>query len=244
MFVLKCKNLVIAGVLILAFIAGAVCIGAINRPEKSVAAAEIKVVVDAGHGGIDGGVTGVKTGVKESELNLAVAKKLAKLFENAGIDVVLTRKNDAGLYGIATGNLKRKDMEARRDIILKEKPALVISVHMNHYPVSSRRGAQVFFAENSEEGKELADCVQKSFNAMEETVREYSALKGDYYILNSHSYPACIAECGFLSNPDDEALLITDAYQEKIAYAIFKGAIDFLSETTSYARFPERVEEV
>ncbi len=244
MFVVKGKNLIIAGVLLLACIAGAVCIGAMNRPNESVAAAEIKVVIDAGHGGIDGGVVGAKTGVKESELNLAVAKKLAKHFENAGVDAVLTRKNAAGLYGAAAGNLKRKDMQARRDIILKEKPTLVISVHMNKYPVSSRRGAQVFFDESDEQGKRLAECVQKSFNDMEEAARQYSALKGDYYILNSHPYPACIAECGFLSNPEDEALLVTEVYQEKIAYAIFKGAIDYLSEATSYAKFPDRAEWV
>ena len=236
MYVVKGKNIIIAAVLALACVAAAVCIGAMNKGGGQVSASEIKVVIDAGHGGVDGGVTGVKTGVKESELNLAVARKLAKHFNNPGIDTVLTRDSDAGLYGTATGNLKRKDMEARRDIILKEKPTLVISVHMNKYSVSTRRGAQVFFDENSEYGKLLADCVQESFNAMEEAVRESSALKGDYYILNSHPYPACIAECGFLSNPEDEALLITSEYQEKIAYAIFKGTIDYLTETTSYAQ--------
>lgn len=236
MFVVKGKNILIACVLALACVAAAVCIGAMNKNENHVSAAEIKVVIDAGHGGIDGGVTGVKTGVKESVINLAVARKLAKHFNNAGIDTVLTRDSDAGLYGTATGNLKRKDMEARRDIILKEKPTLVISVHMNKYSVSSRRGAQVFFDENNQYGKMLADCVQESFNSMEEAVRQCSALKGDYYILNSHPYPACIAECGFLSNPEDEALLTTDEYQDKIAYAIFKGAIDYLTETTSYAK--------
>ena len=131
MIVVKGKNLLIACVLALACVAAAVCIGAMNRPGENAVVSDIKVVIDAGHGGIDGGVVGVKTKVKESELNLDVARKLAKLFENAGVEAVLTRKNDAGLYGTATGNLKRKDMEARRDIILKEKPDLVISVHMN-----------------------------------------------------------------------------------------------------------------
>ena len=242
MIVVKGKNLLIACVLALACVAAAVCIGAMNRPGENAVVSDIKVVIDAGHGGIDGGVVGVKTGVKESELNLDVARKLAKLFENAGVEAVLTRKNDAGLYGTATGNLKRKDMEARRDIILKEKPDLVISVHMNKYSVSTRRGAQVFFDEDSELGKKLAECVQSSFNAMEEAVRQCFALKGDYYILNSHPYPACIAECGFLSSPEDEALLVTESYREKIAYAIFKGAIDYLSEETSYARFPHQAE--
>lgn len=161
MYVVKGKNIIIAAVLALACVAAAVCIGAMNKGGGQVSASEIKVVIDAGHGGVDGGVTGVKTGVKESELNLAVARKLAKHFNNAGIDTVLTRDSDAGLYGTATGNLKRKDMEARRDIILKEKPTLVISVHMNKYSVSTRRGAQVFFDENSEYGKLLADCVQE-----------------------------------------------------------------------------------
>ncbi|MDY6367820.1 MAG: N-acetylmuramoyl-L-alanine amidase, partial [Clostridia bacterium] len=101
---------------------------------------------------------------------------------------------------------------------------------MNKYPGQSRRGAQVFYKKGDDEGKKFAQYVQKRFNEMSYSLREYSALTGDYYITNVSPCPSIIAECGFLSNPDDEALLITDDYRDKLAYAIFRGAIDYLTE--------------
>lgn len=233
MFVLKKRNILIITVLIITTLTFLLCFGALySAPIGDASVNKIKVVLDAGHGGIDGGVCGVNTGVKESELNLKVVKKLEKYLSDAGISVVLTRNSDAGLYGIATTNLKRKDMEKRRDIINAAEPNLVISIHMNKYSLSTRRGAQVFYKAGDASGKILANSIQESFNSMEEAVRECSALTGDYYILNCSQYPAVIAECGFLSNPDDEALLITDEYQESIAYGIFKGIIGYLAQSS------------
>lgn len=79
----------------------------------------------------------------------------------------------------------------------------------------------------------LAECVQNSFNDMPESVKKYSPLTGDYYILNCSEYPSVIAECGFLSNPQDESLLITEEYQYKVAYSIFKGIVSYLAETSA-----------
>ena len=206
-----------------------VCVSAIST--KAVKGdGKITVVLDAGHGGIDGGVTGVKTGVKESELNLMVVKKLQEYFIASDINVVLTRNSDAGLYGTATSGRKKRDMEKRRSIIEESKPALVISVHMNKYSISTRRGGQVFYKKTDEIGKLLALSIQKRFNALENAVKEYQPLSGDYYILNCTDYPSVIAECGFLSNPQDESLLITEAFQSKVAYAIFTGAMEFMTE--------------
>lgn len=231
--VIKKNGIVIVSVLVLTVFTFIVCFGAISKTSIGEASSSgIKVVLDAGHGGIDGGVSGVNTGGKESDLNLSVVKKLEKCFIDAGISVVLTRSSEAGLYGLATKNLKKKDMQKRSEIINKAEPDLVISVHMNKYSTSSRRGAQVFYKESSENSKILADCIQQSFNSMEQSVRECSSLTGDYYILNCSPYTSVIAECGFLSNPNDEALLITEEYQQEIAYAIFKGAIEYFSETT------------
>jgi len=239
MFVFRRKNLIIVSVLIITAITFALCFGALSV--KSIGNYDkgaVKVVLDAGHGGIDGGVVGINTKVKESELNLKVVKKLEKYLVNAEIAVILTRETDAGLYGVATSNLKKKDMQKRREIILNADPTLVISVHMNKYSVSTRRGAQVFYKPSDEEGKLLANSIQDSFNGMKEATRPFSALTGDYYILNCSDYPSVICECGFLSNPEDEALLITDEYQDKIAYAIFKGIINYLAgETTSVPEF-------
>ena len=103
---------------------------------------------------------------------------------------------------------------------------------MNKYSLQSRRGAQVFYKKSDETGQLLANEVQNSLNGMDTTVRSYSALSGDYYILNCTPYPSIICECGFLSNPEDEKLLLTDEYQEKISYAIFKGVISYLSEAS------------
>lgn len=233
MIVIKRSSIVIISVLVLTVFTFIVCFGAISQTTIGEASSTgIKVVLDAGHGGVDKGVSGVNTKIPESELNLSVVKKLEKYFIDAGIAVVLTRSSDAGLYGVATKNLKKKDMQKRSEIINKAEPDLVVSVHMNKYSLESRRGAQVFYNKSSEQGKLLASCVQTSFNQMEQAVRECNILSGDYYILNCSNFPSIIAECGFLSSPEDEALLVTEKYQSDIAYAIFKGAIDFLSQTS------------
>ncbi len=233
MFVFKRRNLIIIAVMLMTILTFIICASALSiKPIEDATANAIRVVLDAGHGGIDNGVVGVNTGVKESELNLKVVKKLEKYLSDAGITVILTRTTDAGLYGLATNNLKRKDMEKRKEIIEKANPTLVVSVHMNKYSLSTRRGAQVFYKPNDERGKSLAYSVQKGFNEMDNAPRECSALTGDYYILNCTNFPSIIAECGFLSNPEDEALLVTDEYQEDVAYTIFKGVVNYLAENS------------
>ena len=230
MFVIKSRKIIISITLSLIFISSVICISAMNNSLSDKADAKVfKVVIDAGHGGIDGGVSGAISGVKESDINLSVSNKLSNYFISGGFSVTLTRSTEAGLYGSASGNLKRKDMLRRKEIIEKAKPNVVISIHMNKFSISTRRGAQVFYKANDEKGKLLANCVQESFNNMEEASRKCSALCGDYYILNCSKYPSIIAECGFLSNPQDEALLVTDEYQDKLAYTIYKGVIEYLT---------------
>ena len=225
MIVIKRKNFIIVSVLIITFLTFILCYSAIKiNPVGHAYYNKVKVVLDAGHGGIDGGVSGVRTGIKESELNLKVVKKLEKYLIDAGMSVYLTRNSEAGLYGVANSSLKRKDMEKRKAIINDVKPNLVISVHMNQYSLSTRRGAQVFYNSDNENSKTLANSVQKCFNEMEEAVKKTSALAGDYYIIKCTQYPSIIAECGFLSNPDDERLLISDEYQDSLAYNIFNRA--------------------
>ena len=234
MFVVKRRSLVIVSVLIITAITFIFCFTALkSNPAGSMDIIGPKIVLDAGHGGIDGGVVGVNSGVKESDINLKVVKKLEKYFSGAGFNVVLTRTSEAGLYGLATKSLKKKDMLKRKEIINESEPVVVVSVHMNKYSSPSRRGAQVFYKKSDERAKTLANCVQNSFNSMEQAVRTCNPLIGDYYILNCSEIPSVIAECGFLSNPEDEALLITDEYQDDLAYAIFKGVVDYLAQETT-----------
>jgi N-acetylmuramoyl-L-alanine amidase len=193
----------------------------------------ITVVLDAGHGGIDGGVSGVNTKVKESTINLAVVKKLQVNLEQAGINVVLTRKTDAGLYGLAVKGFKKRDMLKRKEIIESAAPAAMVSIHQNSYRSGARRGGQVFFRKGSDSGEALANGIQNELNDIAEGNKTTTPLVGDYYMLNCTEYTSVICECGFLSNAADEALLVTDEYQEKVAYAVYKGIISYLSYKTA-----------
>ena len=184
------------------------------------------VVIDAGHGLPDGGATGIVTGVCEADINLAIAQRLKSLFLGADIAVVMTRTGRDCLYS-GDGSIKRGDMQMRRDIIERAQPDFVISVHLNKFSQSYRRGAQAFFRADGESGKLLASEIQKSLNR-NWNERDLEALSGDYYLLNCSEFPSVIVECGFLSNPEEEALLQTESCQEKIAYCIYAGAIGYL----------------
>ncbi len=105
----------------------------------------LTIVLDAGHGGVDNGVIGKVTGVKESDLNLKITRLIEEQLKNRGVKVELTRKDYGGLYGTLAEGFKRRDMEKRRDIIRSVNPDLVISIHMNKFPMSYRSGPQAFF---------------------------------------------------------------------------------------------------
>ncbi|MBR2337666.1 MAG: N-acetylmuramoyl-L-alanine amidase [Clostridia bacterium] len=202
----------------------------IHRQTASVHSRVFTVVVDAGHGGIDGGAEGNQTSVKESDLNLEIARLLKAKLEGAGITVVMTRNSYGGLYGTTTKGFKKRDLEKRVKIINSAKADVMVSIHLNHFSSPGRRGATVFFAEGSSRGEDLAKCIQKHFNTLSSQTREFSANKGDYYLLNEAICPSAICECGFLSNQEDERLLLTKEYKDEVAQKIFYGIIEFLME--------------
>ena len=188
------------------------------------------VVVDAGHGGEDGGVTGRLTGVKESDLNLAVALVLGEYLESAGMRVVYTRVNADAL---TSGEFdKRRDMHLQADIIARAAPDAVVSIHMNTFPDPSRRGAQVFYDAGNEEGARLAAAVQEMLNDdfnLPDAGRGFSALAADKFLLRESAAPAVIVECGFLSNGEDEAALTDPRYRARLAYTVFRAITAYLS---------------
>ena len=189
------------------------------------------IVIDAGHGGADAGVVGKTTGVKESELTLTIAFLLGDLLKGAGFQVVYTRTNDTMLNEVESNTKKRSDMFSRAKIINNARADVVVSIHVNYFPHPSRRGAQTFFARQSAESFRLATAVQDSLNVlnMENTSREYSPLTAEKYILNCSSAPSVIVECGFLSNPSDENLLISSDYQLAVADKIAQGIICYFN---------------
>ena len=187
----------------------------------------ITVVIDAGHGGLDGGTIGAKSGIKESELNLKFAKKLTRYLENFGIDVVNTRLDENGLYEEVDDDYKLDDMKKRAEIINQSGAQILVSIHMNKFTSSGENGAQVFFEKDNEDSEKLASSIRDVLRANFKNAREL-VLEGDYYILNNTSPIGVIVECGFLSNPEEELLLQQEEYQNKMCYSIYCGIINYI----------------
>ena len=219
------KTIVVFSVIILIFS----LIGAFFIKKASVSGKKFTVVIDAGHGGIDGGALGVITGVRESDINLLIAKKLKSTFEDSGFIVVMTRESDEGLYGTTDPGFKKRDLKAREKILNQTLADLAVSIHLNTYLSKSRRGAQVFYNKKIKESKRLAGLIQSRLNGVGRMARLSNPLFGDYYLLNQSKVPTVIVECGFLSNPEDEELLLSEDYRADICYAIYKGCVDYLS---------------
>lgn len=201
------------------------------QPVFSQAQAGMTVVVDAGHGGIDGGVTGKKTGKKESDLNLAIAFYLKTALEDKGFSVILTRKTEAGLYGTTAKGFKKRDMQRRREIIEEAKPDFVLSLHQNFYPSRSSRGAQVFYKKDSANGERLAALTQEKLNGLYagQGVKARKVTTGEFFMLDCTTAPSLLIECGFLSNPADEELLVSSAWQRKLAETLANSVLTYLS---------------
>ncbi len=214
----------------------ALCLRALNAQAVSAFSdGSMRVVVDAGHGGIDGGVSGIKTGAKESDLNLAIAMVLKDCLEDKGFEVTLTRRTEGGLYGTTAKGFKKRDMQRRKEIIERADPALILSVHQNFYPSQSVRGGQVFYSPNREESKALALGMQNKLNDLyvKEGAKGRKATAGEYFMLDCYPCPSVIVECGFLSNPSDEELLISGGFQRRLAEEIAEGVMGYFAEVSA-----------
>lgn len=178
------------------------------------------IVIDAGHGGIDGGVA--YGDMVEKVLTLDISYRLKAKLEAKGFKVVMTRTNDNAL---ADG--KKADMQARKEIIEKSKANLVISIHINKFTSASRRGVQVFY-DDTEKNKVLGERMQSilntHINAPYIDRNNLEAIAGDYYITKCTDRPSIIIECGFISNSNDRVLLKTEKYKDDLADCIAMGA--------------------
>jgi len=186
------------------------------------------VVVDAGHGGFDPGKVGI-TGVEEKDINLAIAQKVARYLEMGDVKVVMTREGEEGLYDADASNKKVQDMKRRIEIMEETQPDMAVSIHQNSYPEEYVHGAQVFYHEDSEEGQKLASLIQKQFveQVDPENKRQIKA-NDSYYLLKKTGVPIVIVECGFLSNYKEAELLAEEEYQDRVAWAIYMGIMQYL----------------
>lgn len=199
-----------------------------------LATASKTIIIDPGHGGFDPGKVGI-TGVHEKEINLRIALKLRDYLEQSGAYVIMTRTEDVDLDGDDTKQLKKGDMINRSQKVNDSNSDIMLSIHQNSFPQSNVRGGQVFFHKDSDEGKVLAQHIQKAMQAhADEENKRVAKHNGDYYILRTTKIPAVIVECGFLTNTEEERKLNTDQYQEKIAWAIYIGIVEYFQGNTSY----------
>lgn len=204
-----------------------------NISEVSEGKVNHTVVIDAGHGGRDGGAS-AEDGTLEKHLNLAVALKLKALLESADIRVVMTRETDIELASPDSPHKKLDDLSARVKIAEAEENAILVSIHMNQFPVEKYSGLQVYYSRNHAQSLILAETIQQgalqSFPEMPER-KVKPAL--DIYLMEHLQMPAVLVECGFLSNHAETERLKTDAYQKKLAMRIYVSLLDYFSEHTS-----------
>lgn len=191
------------------------------------------IVLDAGHGGIDGGTCG-KNKTLEKTINLEIVLKLKKVFEKNGYVVILTRDGDYDLASKTSSNRKREDIHKRVDIINESSCLAFISIHCNEYSNSKVCGSQVFFSKKNDkcDSKILAKSIMESLRSnLNNTNRQEKEIENKYLLDNTNK-PGVICEVGFLSNPNEEALLKTSTYQDEIAMAIYKGFENYISKTS------------
>lgn len=191
------------------------------------------VVIDAGHGGIDPGKVGIN-GALEKDINLQIAEQVKEFLEANDVRVVMTRETDDGLYDADASNKKVQDMKRRVAMIEEETPVLTVSIHQNSYPEEYVHGAQVFYYGGSAEGQKLAEGIQEQLveKVDPENKRQVKA-NDSYYLLKKTGTPIVIVECGFLSNSAEAEKLCTEEYQEKVAWAVHMGIVQYLNGSTA-----------
>lgn len=197
-------------------------------PQKGI------IVIDPGHGGIDGGTT--KDGVIEKDINLDIAKKLKVILQQKGYQVVMTREENISLNSLDNSNKSRhrRDLNARVNIINKHNPLLFVSVHVNsNYTNTRATGAIVFYGEKYCESKVLAYCIQRALNSIVVNgVKRvtHDPQPGNYFILNNSNVPGVIIETAFISNVEDRSLLTKDEFRKQLAVGIANGIEKYLND--------------
>lgn len=192
------------------------------------------VVLDAGHGGMDGGCVSYN-GVSEKVVNLNITLALRAMLEVYGYEVVLTRDSDKSIHDDGVTGLsaqKKSDMKNRLEIINSNENAIAVSIHQNQFTDPAYSGAQMFYSETNPDSMRLAQSLQQAFveNLQPENKREIKLTGKDLYLIYYAEIPSVMVECGFLSNPAEADLLLTEEYQKKVAFTIFKGINSYLGK--------------
>lgn len=188
------------------------------------------IVLDAGHGKPDEGAQS-SNGTTEAETNLKIALKVQSLLEQSGATVILTRSDDEAIYDLDSKTLKQKkisDIHNRVKIGNEAQADIFVSIHLNKIPQEQYWGWQCFYKEGNEQSTKLAKSLQENLNESIQKENKRVAMKlENVYIMKHVEIPISIVECGFLSNKEEEKLLLEDSYQDKLAWGIYNGIIDY-----------------
>lgn len=200
-----------------------------SKDETTREAERVTVVIDAGHGGEDSGA--VANGLVEKELNLEVAKKLEAMLQMSDVDVVMTRSEDVLLSDGATERKKLHDLLTRVKIAKQYDKCIFISIHMNKFPLEECHGLQVFYSENNEKSRSLAETLRAyALQTDDKNGRVIKPSGKNIYVLDRLECPAVLVECCFLSNSYDASRITDEKEQTKLAFALFCGINKFIEE--------------
>ena len=199
-------------------------------PTVSLPVSGKTIVIDAGHGKPDEGAQSSR-GTTEAETNLKIALKLQNLLEQSGSSVVLTRSDENAIYDLDAKTLKEKkisDIHNRVKIGNESSADIFVSIHLNKIPQQQYDGWQTFYNAESQDGQKLAVAIQNNLNkAIQKENNRVAKSIENIYIIKHVEIPITIVECGFLSNPQEEQKLLEDEYQNRLAWGIYNGIVDY-----------------
>lgn len=196
------------------------------------------VIIDAGHGGEDGGASSA-AGLVEKDVNLEISKLLCEMLRANGVNAIMTREDDRLLYDRNVdfkGRKKKLDLAARLTIADTTPDAVFVSIHMNSYTNPKYSGLQVWYSPNDPDSSALAELIRSNNKStlQPENTRKTKVATSSIFLLDNATCPAVLVECGFLSNPAEAALFETDEYKQKVAAMLFDSITEFLENSASY----------
>lgn len=233
------KRLTILGLILLitaATILSAITVKVIKTGSAFISAKpQNTIIVDAGHGGFDGGA--VVSNINEKDINLKIANKVSFLLKLAGFNVIETRTDDSSTESDSSASIsakKKSDLQNRLELAKQNPDAIFVSIHLNKYPSSAPNGAQMFYSPNNKKAELLAECMRQSIVSLLQNDNKRQIKKGDKntYLLYYSPIPTVIAECGFMSNDAEFKRLLDDTYQTKMAFSIFNGILKYFSQSS------------
>ena len=229
-------------VLVVIMVPVLLCIGPISRAcDRQIMAQQTfrtKIILDPGHGGIDGGAIGVD-GLVEKDINLEIALTLRSMLEASGFEVLMTRETDISIHDPSAKTIKQQktsDLKNRLKMTQENPDAIFVSIHQNQFPLGKYKGAQVFYGRKNEQSKVLAELVQATMIEQLDHTNKRKCKEGgkELYLLYESEVPTVLVECGFVSNPEEAALLATEEYRKKVAFSIYSSLMKYTETSLGY----------